>query len=64
LTCAAEEPLLDGVNPVPDSYFTATSVFLDTGYPAYYARLDGTAGWCASDAERSTTPPAMFLQVG
>ena len=64
LTCAADEPLLDSVNPVPDSYFTAPSVE-SASYAAHNARsLDGAGGyWIASDADRNATPLTFFLQV-
>jgi len=63
LTCAAGEPLLNGANPVPHSYFTASSEF-GVGNDAYLARLDGSGSWWApTNAERSAIPPTLFLQV-
>jgi len=61
--CAAEEPLLNGANPVPDSYFTASSEY-SASYAAHLARLNGlTSFWSPLGAERDAIPPAMFLQV-
>jgi len=44
-TCVIKEPLLEGSNPIPDSYFTASSEY--SYFAAYKARLDGSGGyWC------------------
>ena len=60
---SAGDPLLDGVSPVPDSYFTASSEY-DINHKAYFARLsDGGPGWLASDAEVNANPPTFYLQV-
>ena len=57
LTCTIEEPLLNGVSPVPDSYFTASSVQSAT-YAVYKARMDGGSGvWMPA------TTSSSFLQV-
>ena len=61
LNCSTEEALLDGTNPVPDTYFTASSEFV---YTAYMARLDGSVDyWCPTSAEMNVIPPTFFLQV-
>ena len=57
LSCAAEAPLLDGVNPVPDSYFTASSEV--PGMEAIMARMSDTSWWYP---EFDTEP--LYLQVG
>jgi len=63
VTCPSEEPLLNGINPVPDSYFTASSIY-GASYAAYKAHLDGGGGfWVASSAEKDAIPPTFFLQV-
>jgi len=53
------------VNPVPDSYLTASS---ELGVPiaTYEARMDTISlGWCASFSEwEGGIPPTMYLQVG
>jgi len=62
LTCAIEEALLDGANPVPDSYFTASSTTSATlGAPA--ARMSVSYCWVAADAEINANPPTSYLQV-
>jgi len=67
--CPSEEPLLNGVNPVPDSYFTASSIY-DLGYEGYedfyaafMARLNVGGHWRPSEAESVAIPPTLFLQV-
>ena len=61
-TCVTEEPLLKGSNPIPDSYFTASSVY--SNFAAYTARMDGTADyWCSTTADRDASPPTLVLQV-
>jgi len=60
--CAADEPLLDGTNPVPDDYFTASSEY-NTGFPAHEARLSRPGVWLATQAEIDAVSPAMFLQA-
>jgi len=63
LQCAAEEPLLNGVNPVPDSYFSASSEY-DGYHAAPNARLDGNDTWWASRIDdRTAIPLTMYLQV-
>ena len=44
--CASEEPLLDGANPVPDNYFTATSEH--ESYAAHKARMSADNAWVAT----------------
>ena len=60
LSCATEEPLLGGTNPVQDSFFTATSQ-----YGVYFApknaRLSTVCqGWLASTAELDAIGGPMF----
>jgi len=63
LTCAAEEPLLNGATPVPDGYFTASSEYSAT-YAAPKGRMDGGSGyWAPNSTDNSASPPTMFLQV-
>ena len=64
LACAvAGEPLLNGVNPVPDSYFTATTE-VSVDYAAHSARLDGDGfSWIPLAEERTAVPPTFYLQV-
>jgi len=61
LSCAAEEALLDGANPVPDSYFTATSYW--SGRDPLFARLSATSHWAPSSAQGYAIPPSFYLQV-
>jgi len=50
---------LNGVNPVPDSYFTASSEY-QADWPAHAARLDGNSNaWGPIKSNRDT----CFLQV-
>jgi len=60
LTCATEEPLLEGTNPVPDSYFTASSEY-SASFLAHFARMRTGVGfpWCPTTADKSV----CFLQV-
>jgi len=61
LTC--DEPLLDGTNPVPDSYFTASSEH-HVENAAHRARLYSSAyGWVANAADRDAITPTLFLQA-
>jgi len=64
LTCAAaEEPLLDGTNPIPDSYFTASTE--NPNWEAHLARMSNTVNcWSPTDAELAAIPPTCYLQVG
>ena len=62
LTCAAEEALLNGSNPVPDSYFTATSEW--PGWTAPMARLGhNLIAWSPSETEIAAIPSTCYLQV-
>jgi len=62
--CAAgEEPLLDGANPVPDSYFTASSTYGGGSWLAHYARMSAIDAWEPAPADRDAIPPSSFLQV-
>jgi len=60
-TCTVEEPLLNGANPVPDSYFTASSDY-SASYAAPCARLYGTSSWWTPTVDESI-PVTFFLQV-
>jgi len=51
-----------GANPIPDGYMTASSIY-STSYQAHFARLHGTGGWGASQAELDAPVPNIFLQV-
>jgi len=63
LTCATDEALLNGVNPVPDSYFIATSENV-ASRAAYYARMDGDSRWWVpTSTDASAIPLTMYLQV-
>ena len=62
LSCAAEGPLLDGINPVPDSYFTATSEW-DASYAANKARVGANNNWASTLADAIINPPTVYLQV-
>jgi len=54
---------LDGTNPVPDSYFTASSEY-GASWAAPLARLDGgLAFWSPTGAEMMANPLTCFLQV-
>jgi len=60
---AAGEPLLNSVNPVPDSFFAASSE-QSTDWKTPLARLDGGGyGWCADWAAVEATPPTFFIQA-
>jgi len=61
LSCAAEEALLDGANPVPESYFTATGYW--SGRDPLFARLSATSHWAPSSEQGYATPPSIYLQV-
>ena len=61
LICVPTEPLLDGTNPVPDSYFTASSE--DPDYEAPKARMSAINAWDPTAEDRDALPPACFLQV-
>jgi len=61
--CAADgEPLLNGANPVPDSYFTASSN--GATYDPHLAGLPRTKYWAPMTAEKDAVPPTFYLQVG
>jgi len=62
--CAAEDPLLDGTSPVPDSYFTASGVWdsSPTGTLPHFARLSAINIW-APDGTSGNPTPSSFLQV-
>jgi len=60
--CAVEEPLLDGTNPVPDTYFTASTE--DVGFEAYKARMSADSCWGPTYDEMIADPPTCYLQVG
>ena len=62
LTCAVEEALLDGANPVPDSYFTASSDFSST-LKAPAARMSVSYCWIPLQVEIDANPPTSYLQV-
>jgi len=63
LTClAGGEPLLNGANPVPDSYFTASSN--GDVYLPHLAGLPHTLYWAPRTAEKDAVPPTFYLQVG
>ena len=62
LTCDAEEPLLNGVNPVPDSYFTASGE-LDARFSPSKARLNAGYFWHPSEINWLVYPERMYLQV-
>jgi len=62
LTCAAEEALLDGTNPVPDIYFTATSEWSGS-YAAHNARVGASNYWASTYADAVINPPTVYLQV-
>ena len=62
--CAVgEEPLLDGANPVPDNYFTATSEH--ESYAAHKARMSADNAWVATFTEQfqNGMPFPYYLQV-
>jgi len=64
-TCDADgEALLDGTNPVPDSYFTA-STSVHSFQAAHKARLSTNCPylWLTSIGELSATPPKFYLQA-
>jgi len=66
LTCATEEPLLDGTNPVPDSYFTASSydtTFTEATVDAPKARMSADWCWSPHHDEMNAQPPTYYLQV-
>jgi len=61
--CAVDGPLLTGANPVPDSYFTASSEYSAT-FAAYKARIGVTTTcWIATMAEIEAIPPSLYIQV-
>ena len=60
--CAAIEPLLDGANPVPDSYLTASSEALPD-YAASNAGRLRLGHWGPTEVNRNNIPPTVFLQV-
>jgi len=62
-TCGTEEPLLSGVNPVPDAYFTASSVWYSPKNDPYKARLNSGSAWSPSDAYWGAPEPNFYLQV-
>jgi len=63
VNCTADEPLLNGATPVPNSYFTASSE-IDLTHAAHLSRLDGTdKRWTPTEADRDLIPPTLFLQV-
>jgi len=56
------EPILDGTNPVPNTYFTASSE--DGLWYAYKAGMNEMYSWSPSIAELNANPPTCYLQVG
>jgi len=60
--CANTGPLINGSNPIPDAYMTASSEY-SSNWRAPNARLNGPKGWCANDTERDTAPPNYYIQV-
>jgi len=66
LTCATEEPLLDGTPPVPDSYFTASSydnTFTEAVVDAPKARMSADWCWGPLPEQMDTNPSACYHQV-
>ena len=63
MTCDPDgEPLLDGVDPVPDEYFTASSEDA-SGFYARYARMSAIKCWIPSYEEMNAYPKTYYLQV-
>jgi len=62
-TCGTEEPLVGGVNPVPDAHFNASSVWNSPNNDPYKARLNSASAWSASVAVRDAPEPNFYLQV-
>jgi len=60
--CAASGPLVDGTNPIPDSYMTATSEW-SALYVAPMARMSSGGAWWAADAETLAPVPNFYMQV-
>ena len=58
-TCDNVEPLVTGVNPIPDAFMTSSSTYR----VASSARLHGTWAWKPSPEEESTPVPTFYLQV-
>ena len=63
LTCDAPEPLLNGANPVPDTYFTASGVWdaSPTGTLPHFARLSAINMWAPDGTAGNPNP--SYLQV-
>ena len=61
-TCASEEALLDGTNPVPDSYFNASSEW-SVDYAAHKARLGADSHWAPTDVDKDAELITLYLQV-
>ena len=63
LTCAAaEEPLLDGTSPIPNTYFTASTQ--NPEWEAYRARMSNAVNcWSPTNVELAANPPTCYLQV-
>jgi len=60
--CAAEEPLLNGANPVPDSYFNASSEYGGVVL-AISARMNASYWWRPDPSEEIVDAPTFYLQV-
>jgi len=64
-TCTSEVPLVNGSNPIPDSYMTASSAYDDNHGPRY-ARLNnivGAGAWCPTLGDAYAQQLTMHLQV-
>jgi len=61
--CAIEEPLMGGVNPIPDSHMTASS-FHSTNYQPHRGRFsESNYAWVPASSETSAPVPNMYIQV-
>jgi len=60
LTCDAPEALLNGANPVPDTYFTASGQWAAYTSP-YNARMSAPDHWAPDGT--SGNPNPSYLQV-
>ena len=65
-SCAVENALVSGSNPIPDAKITVSSIWDALNAPPHYARINNTAGWAGwvcNSIEYTALEPRMYIQV-